>query len=243
MALQSKFKFNEKLRNCEIKDIDHIGQFTFPVADRQGEHVRLIHEALNAFLNGKERFDTITGPEFDNRTFGARTAQVVREFKTDKRLLNFQNQIDEIVGKKTVVELDKELPPADPGPTPTQTFIDVVVRFLPGAHGSQRDDAALEGIDLNKINRRVRTIKGIGRGTSLIREAARPLVLSVAKEVEDARKTNGSSAGIVCIYGSSSGGRVSLDLASELTSRGIPIAYIGIQDAAFFFLTRQRASR
>jgi hypothetical protein len=62
MALRSKFKFNEKLRNCEIKDADHIGQFTFPVADRQGEHVRLIHEALNAFLNGKERFDTITGP-------------------------------------------------------------------------------------------------------------------------------------------------------------------------------------
>jgi hypothetical protein len=236
MALRSKFKFNEKLRNCEIKDTDHIGQFTFPVADRQGEHVRLIHEALNAFLNGKERFDTITGPEFDNKTFGTRTAQVVREFKTEKRLLNFQNQIDEIVGKKTVVELDKELPPADPGPgpNPTQTFIDVVVRFLPGVHGEQRDDAALEGIDMNKINRRVRTIKGIGRGTSLIREAARPLVLSVAKNVEDARKTDGFSAGIVCIYGSSSGGRVSLDLASELTSRGIPIAYIGIQDAAFF---------
>jgi hypothetical protein len=84
MALRSKFKFNEKLRNCEIKDADHIGQFTFPVADRQGEHVRLIHEALNAFLNGKERFDTITGPEFDTRTFGARTAQVVREFKTQR---------------------------------------------------------------------------------------------------------------------------------------------------------------
>ena len=106
MALQSKFKFNEKLRNCEIKDIDHIGQFTFPVADRQGEHVRLIHEALNAFLNGKERFDTITGPEFDNRTFGARTAQVVREFKTDKRLLNFQNQIDEIVGSGRTALVD-----------------------------------------------------------------------------------------------------------------------------------------
>jgi hypothetical protein len=236
MALRSKFKFNEKLRNCEIKDLDHIGQFTFPVADRQGEHVRLIHEALNAFLNGKERFDTITGPEFDNRTFGARTAQVVREFKTEKRLLNFQNQIDEIVGKKTVIELDKELPPADPGPapTPTQNFIDVVVRFLPGAHGSQRDDAALEGIDLSKTNRRVRTVKPIGRGTSLIREAARPLVLDVTRDIEDARRTDGFSPGVVCIYGSSSGGRVSLDLASELTSRGIPIAYIGIQDAAFF---------
>jgi hypothetical protein len=236
MALRSKFKFNEKLRNCEIKDSDHIGQFTFPVADRQGEHVRLIHEALNAFLNGKERFDTITGPEFDNKTFGARTAQVVREFKTEKRLLNFQNQIDEIVGKKTVVELDKELPPADPGPapTPTQIFMDVVVRFLPGTHGEKRDDAALDGIDLNKTNRRVRTVTPIGRGTSLIREAARPLVLQVAKAVEDARNANGFSPGVVCIYGSSSGGRVSLDLASELTSRGIPIAYIGIQDAAFF---------
>ena len=236
MALRSKFKFNEKLRNCEIKDADHIGQFTFPVADRQGEHVRLIHEALNAFLNGKERFDTITGPEFDTRTFGARTAQVVREFKTEKRILNFQNQIDEIVGRKTVVELDKELPPADPGPgpTPTQNFIDVVVRFLPGTHGEKRDDAALEGIDLSKTNRRVRTVKAIGRGTSLIREAARPLVLDVTKDIEEARRTAGFSPGVVCIYGSSSGGRVSLDLASELTSRGIPIAYVGIQDAAFF---------
>jgi hypothetical protein len=161
---------------------------------------------------------------------------VVREFKTDKHILNFQNQIDEIVGRKTVVELDKELPPADPGPapTPTQNFIDVVVRFLPGTHGEKRDDAALDGIDLTKTNRRVRTVTPIGRGTALIRQAARPLILQVAKAVEDARNANGFTPGIVCIYGSSSGGRAALDLASELSKRGIPIAYVGVLDAAFF---------
>jgi hypothetical protein len=236
MALTSKFKFNEKLRNCEIRDSDHIGQFTFPVADRKGEHVRLIHEALNAFLNSKERFDTISGPEFDNREFGSQTARVVREFKTERRVFNFQNQIDEIVGKKTVVELDKELPPADPGPTPvpTQTFVDVVVRFLPGTHGENRDNAVTDRMDLRNYNRRVRSLKEIGRGTSLIRVEALPLVLEVAAQVEAARKLNGIQPGIVCIFGASSGGRVALDLASVLTQRKVPIAYIGIEDAAFF---------
>jgi len=72
-------------------------------------------------------------------------------------------------------------------------------------------------------------------GHPLIREAARPLVLSVAKEVEDARKTNGFLRGYRVHLRFEFRCRVSLDLGQRgLTSRGIPIAYIGIQDAAFF---------
>jgi hypothetical protein len=234
---RSKFKRNNKLNRCADQDKDHIGQFTFPIEDRKGEHVRLIHEALNVFLTRTGR-DPISGPEFDNQEYGAGTAKAVRLFKTESRppILNFQNQIDEIVGRKTVAALDLELP-AEPGPdvpVSVKLFIDVVVRFLPGVHGSKRDDAALDGIDLDKTNRRVRSVKAIGRGTSLIRNAARPLVLDVVKEVEEARRTDGFTPGVICIYGSSSGGRVALDLASELSKRNIPIAYIGIQDAAFF---------
>ncbi len=235
---ESKFKRNNKLNRCADNDTDHVGQFTLPIADRQGEHVRLIHEALNAFLNSRERFDTITGAEFDDKTFGPRTAQIVREFKTAKRLFNFANEIDEIVGKKTVVALDLELP-EEPGgggevPTVTKTFIDIVVRFLPGTHGANADSAVTDNMDLSKYNRRIRALKPIGRRTSLIRAAARPLVLEVILQIEAARNLAGFDPGIICIYGGSSGGRVALDLASALSVREIPIAYIGIEDAAFF---------
>jgi len=107
-----------------------------------------------------------TGPEFDNRTFGAPPAAPggAESSRPNKRLLNFQNQIDEIVGKKkTVVELDKETAPRRSGPdTHTNLYRRGGCGFLPGAPVALKGMMPpLEGIDLNKINRRgVRTIQG-----------------------------------------------------------------------------------
>jgi hypothetical protein len=232
---RSKFKQNDKLNRCAERDLDHVGQFTLPEEDRQGEHVRLIHEALNAFLNGQERFDTITGNEFDTKTFGPRTAQVVREFKTAKGILNFANQIDEVVGRKTVAALDLELPADRGGEVPTKTFIDIVVRFIPGGvHGANADGTATDRMDLTNYNRRLRSLKDIGRRTTETGAAAIPLILEVVAQITAARSLPGIDNGIIGIHGSSSGGRVALDLASALSMRGVPIDYVGVEDAAFF---------
>lgn len=112
MPLQSKFADNEKLRKCEVNDIDHIGENFSP----KGPHVVLIQEALNAWA--KKQVPPIS-PIAVNGEFKKETGDRVALYKQKQRppILNYKGQIDRIVGKKTVVALDKELPPKGGGST------------------------------------------------------------------------------------------------------------------------------
>ena len=117
MAFQSEFENNQKLKDCAINDIDHVGENFSPT----GPHVGLIQKALNAWAAKQTPpIKQITGreaaPPF---TFGSDTGDLVATYKRRQTqpILNFKGQIDRIVGKKTVIALDKELPSNGGGST------------------------------------------------------------------------------------------------------------------------------
>jgi hypothetical protein len=114
MAFQSEFADNEKLKACAINDIDHIGEQFAP----KGPWVVLIKKALNAWA-AKQRPPIGQIPV--NDIFGRETGDMVALYKTKQTppILNYAGKIDRIVGKKTVVALDKELPPRGGAVTPT----------------------------------------------------------------------------------------------------------------------------
>jgi len=87
--LTSVFKFQPKLRQCLVDDRAHIGLTTFPA----------------------RRFEMDELDE-SNDLYDQETADLVTTFKELHRppILNFVNQIDAIVGKKTIAALDDELP-------------------------------------------------------------------------------------------------------------------------------------
>jgi hypothetical protein len=105
MAFQSDFADNAKLNACADKDIDHVGEQFAP----KGPWVVLIKKALNAWA-AKQRPPVGQIPV--NDLFGRDTGDLVALYKTRQTppILNFQGKIDRIVGKKTVVALDQELP-------------------------------------------------------------------------------------------------------------------------------------
>jgi hypothetical protein len=105
MAFQSEFADNQKLNACAANDGDHIGEQFAP----KGPWVVLIKKALNAWA-AKQRPPVAALTISD--VFSKETGDRVALYKTKQRppILNVAGQIDRIVGKKTVVALDKELP-------------------------------------------------------------------------------------------------------------------------------------
>jgi len=114
MTLQSEFLDSDKLRDCEVKDIDHVGEQFSP----RGPWVVLIKKALNAWA-AKQTPPLAPLPLTD--IFGSETGDRVALYKTRHvpPILNYQGKIDRIVGKKTVAALDKELPARGGGSTIT----------------------------------------------------------------------------------------------------------------------------
>lgn len=117
MAFQSEFADNPKLNACAINDPDHIGEQFAP----NGPWVALIKKALNTWA-AKQRPPVTQIPI--NESFGRETGDLVALYKTRQTppILNFAGQIDRIVGKKTVVALDKELPTRGGAVTPPVTL-------------------------------------------------------------------------------------------------------------------------
>ncbi|MEO7142464.1 MAG: hypothetical protein ABI165_03075 [Bryobacteraceae bacterium] len=119
MAFQSEFAGNAKLNACAERDSDHIGeQFA-----QRGPWVVLLKKALNAWA-ARQRPAVKQVPV--NDLFGPETGDLVALYKIRQspQILNFAGKIDRIVGKKTVVALDKELPPGKavvPLPEATET--------------------------------------------------------------------------------------------------------------------------
>lgn len=113
MAFQSEFADNGKLNACAETDPEHIGEQFAP----KGPWVVLIKKALNSWA-AKQRPPVGQIPL--NDLFGRETGDLVALYKSRQTppILNFAGKIDRIVGKKTVVALDRELPPRGGGVTP-----------------------------------------------------------------------------------------------------------------------------
>ncbi len=122
MALESEFSLNDKLNRCLVNDADHIGLQTLPASDRSGPHIKLIQKALNAFAK-RSGFDPIPeSGDYDQTT--ADMVTTYKELHKPEPIKNYLNQIDAIVGKKTVDALDKELPKLGAAPVATDPATD-----------------------------------------------------------------------------------------------------------------------
>jgi hypothetical protein len=114
----------DRLNKALESDPDHI------VPGSSGDHVAKIQVALSRL--GKVQ---INQDEIDQKFYGATTSKAVEAFKSGCKppLLNFKNQIDSIVGKKTTRELDRQMKdfenhnPPPPPPVPPAGVADVQV--------------------------------------------------------------------------------------------------------------------
>jgi hypothetical protein len=83
-------------------------------------------------------------------------------------------------------------------------------------------------------NTRIRSLVKIGRGSRVIRGEARGLIMEVLTKIKTAMNLPDTERGIICVYGSSAGGRNAIELAVELNRENLPLVYVGVEDAAFF---------
>jgi|KBSSwiStaDraftv2_1062776.scaffolds.fasta_scaffold1321529_1 peptidoglycan hydrolase-like protein with peptidoglycan-binding domain len=101
MALQSKlFKSDAKLQACLTNDASHL------TAGSQGEHVAKIQRAIDALG------DRVIDPnEIAAKTYGPSTAAAVLAYKKARNIVNltYQKEADNIVGKMTIAQLDKDM--------------------------------------------------------------------------------------------------------------------------------------
>lgn len=101
MGLQSRhFGGDPALEACLIQDSAHV------LEGAAGEHVQKIQTALKALDNG-----TIDAAELGAKRYGPSTAAAVLAFKKKRRIINpaYQKREDNIVGKKTIAALDREM--------------------------------------------------------------------------------------------------------------------------------------
>ncbi len=230
MEFQSKFEESQKLKNCAEDDAEHIGEAFAP----KGPWVVLIKEALNTWA-AKQNPPVKQIPVTD--FFGSETGDLVALYKRKQNppILNFRGQIDRIVGKKTVVALDKELPPRRNPVIVFDPKVDLIVKFA-GTLGAVRplldSEVFPEGMLDRYRSKPRRSLVRLGQTTTTIRFASINLIAQHVRLIKAA--LDGKILGSVFIYGSSSGGRNALDLATALTNEGIKIDYVGILDAAFF---------
>jgi hypothetical protein len=107
-----------KLEDCatgrpnEVKSHFTIGQ--------TGEHIKKVQEALKSV---QEADPGLGIPEFSvNGVYDQRFANAIRAYKTKRDIRNFANNIDDIVGIKTIRSLDNENksgpPKVNPSPSP-----------------------------------------------------------------------------------------------------------------------------
>lgn len=101
MALMSRlFAGVRELEACEVNDSAHL------TPGVRGFHVRLVQTALVRL-----GFGGIQGLEYVQGVYGPTTAGAVLRYKTSRQIINYsyQRSPDNIVGKMTIVALDKEM--------------------------------------------------------------------------------------------------------------------------------------
>jgi hypothetical protein len=108
VALQSPlFRGDPRLEACAVSDPAHVTPGT------RGSFVGKIQLALIQCGNA-----VISPGEISTETYGPTTTAAVRRYKTQRNILNYMGQIDDIVGKKTIASLDSDLMKLPPSPIP-----------------------------------------------------------------------------------------------------------------------------
>ena len=254
---QSKFQRYEPLIDALREDRFHIGYGVGEPARRQGDHIGVLHDALAVWASSqtnravKDALDKMRTSDQPSQTFGPWTAELVKLFKTEKKLFNHKHEIDPIVGKGTVDKLDDLLPRFDPSEElkkkldrerreKAERTLDVVVIYDGAATFSERTDEDGQNDDIFPLERLKaqqasgRKLLRLAANTNTIGTPSGPMIARHASKIETKLSKLNMEIGKICIAGTSSGGRNALSLAAELHRRNLPVAYVAPIDAAFF---------
>lgn len=215
-----QFKGDPALEACATRDASHV------TPGSTGPHVRKIQDALNRIDNAG-----IGSDEYAAAKYGTATTLAVTAFKSKRRILNYAGQIDSIVGIKTIRALDQALLDLGRGlenALDTTPYVDVIVNFVGGRVGNSPSDATARLQKPANYDARGRTLFGMGVGADVGLPNPVPSTLYAIQRLRRL-----ASIGLLCIRGSSLGGRYALELAEMLTTQGMPISFISLQDAAF----------
>jgi hypothetical protein len=99
----SRFRNDPQLQACAVNDSDHL------LRGMSGVHIALVQQAL---LDLGEHLPVFGA----DGIFEAETEKAVIDYKTARNILNTQNQIDGIVGTKTIARLDTDIDTFDATP-------------------------------------------------------------------------------------------------------------------------------
>lgn len=203
--------------------------------------LRSIQEALNKLQSAGVFLDLVAVPkdEIDKKLYGSGTEKAVLAFKKKLDIRRpGQQEVDPITGMSTLSHLDDEImklegkKPSDVPPGSDAVFVDVIVHFEGGANydspGMAERDLNIAAYRANSAGKRRLLLLGIGAAVGKV------VVISAVKQQID-RETGaaGSRRGVICIHGSSLGGRHALDLAMAFTRGAVQIDFLGLEDAAF----------
>jgi hypothetical protein len=231
------FQNVKELEDCAKLDSKHIVADEPPLRrgkNNQGPHIALIHKALRRIMPSPS-----FGLEEATETYGPKTAEVVRQFKAAQTppILNQalgQTVPDNIVGKRTIVALDKQAARKKQPPAKQAKAVDIVVRYIGAAAKARLTDQEIVSDTL------ITTYKGqhaadrkltrIGARTTSPRqeEFLAADLLSILEAIK------GKAIGKICIFGSSNGGNNAFVLAQRVLTAGLPLAYLGVADPVFF---------
>lgn len=209
-----------RLEACANRDDAHV------TPGSSGPHVRKIQDALNRVDDAG-----IGSDEYGASKYGPATTLAVTAFKSSRRILNHSGQIDPIVGVKTIRALDQALLDLGRGlenALDTTPYVDVIVNFVGGSPRNGPSDAIARLRKPAGYDARGRRLLGLGVGADVSLPSP---VQSTLYAIQGLRRI--ASIGLLCIRGSSLGGRYALELAEMLTTQGVPIRFVSLQDAAF----------
>lgn len=237
---RSKFKDNDKLKDCADRDSSNIWERN----NRSGAHVGLIHEALNAWLNGQpiqNRPAGIAASEIRQQVYGPTTSALVLAYKTANQIKNYKGEYDPIVGKKTVESLDGQLPVKPDGDDKDKDkkqdktrLLDVVVQF----HGIRPTDPKAGKETMDDVFGNVAAFNaaaakhGKPRDLIVINMYGKPGNDAVDEGEKLFRaRTAGRQVGMLIVAGSSIGGKNAAAFIHR--TKGMPLRYAAFLDAAF----------
>lgn len=199
----------------------------------------------------------VNGGERAAAEYKASTARAVRAYKSAREIRRRPTDaIDDIVGIMTIKMLDHDLQSAAGAklvpviPVVPVDNEDVATDFIIHFLGGRSQFAAgigdgVSGLSLGQYNAApddpMEFFKASGRRLHIVSRGSDPtnfengrLLTSVVDEIRATLARPKRKLGIICMHGSSAGGRHALHMAARIGQEKLPLTFLGLEDAAFF---------
>lgn len=201
-----------------------------------GDWIAAIQQGLN-MIQAKNSIDGMSPIPASETDFGRATVSAVLAYKKDRDIRGPGQAVpDPIVGRSTLAHMDDDIDQLlkdrpRPDPIPPTKIVDVVINVMPGGNEGGRLAQPLLADQLNtekykKSGKRLVVLAFVGSHQPHLNPSDGIVSMTIAVTAE--------RRGTICMFGSSVGGKNILEIASKLTAKQIPLAYVGISDGAFF---------